>query len=667
MAPGKYHDLIEQTLDILRATDADLLTAAWFDPDLVEELAYDPRAYDFNHPVNRRPNYHFGGWDLHHIDNGGRYRRFVIQQCTLDAVQARIEKTRDVPCDQLLFEAGAVLAGTILMASGTSGSGPDTHDSSVSLATLLPHIARYRDEFYDRLIAKVPGEHGQRLQAEAEARRQPFAIARQHLNAELARLRALQLQHVQLALLFARLGFSDAAQHQASIVPAASARMICQMQCLLTSGHRLADRGNLAEGFAVIAQVEDLLRRAIDCGAMIDPWNILGFGGQYSLFPSVENSIPDPRVDELIDLIEQIFALYSRLWHQAATAEDAVLLDLLPAAFRKLTLWWDKFATSTVEDIRHVSGAEAHDAAGRVAHSLAAWQNAGEAAGRLSFWKAHAEKFESPQAYSRVVEVLLDKPDLQAAMALLMHWLSQAETIGLEEGRQSFYMLAVRWLQTALGRSTQGCRAADPALVLKFFDYLEANADVYWEVPQWQPGEFAGGGERASQDQSISAGGRDADDADPEAEADDEGLFSAAYENMVYRDSTADGTEADMLEGPGYGEPSNDELDRAARRLSGRLAFLAMLANLWKSAALARTKISGIALARNRQFNGWSARAKIGGNCSSWPPPSNGIPSRQIPPVMKPCWNTTACGSCAKPYWKRWSPRSSPLPRPNRF
>ena len=40
-----------------------------------------------------------------------------------------------------LCEAAAVLAGTMLMASSVSGSGPDTHDSSVSLTSLLPKIA----------------------------------------------------------------------------------------------------------------------------------------------------------------------------------------------------------------------------------------------------------------------------------------------------------------------------------------------------------------------------------------------------------------------------------------------------------------------------------------------------------------------------------------------
>jgi len=35
-----------------------------------------------------------------------------------------------------------VLAGTILMAAGISGSGPTAHDSSTTLSSLIPRIAR---------------------------------------------------------------------------------------------------------------------------------------------------------------------------------------------------------------------------------------------------------------------------------------------------------------------------------------------------------------------------------------------------------------------------------------------------------------------------------------------------------------------------------------------
>jgi hypothetical protein len=487
----------------------------------------------------------------------------------------------------LLFEAGAVLAGTILMASGTTGGGPETHDSSVTLATLLPHIARYRDEFYQQLLAKTKGEHRRRLEAEAAAMRQPFAAARQHLNAQLSRLRALQLQHVQLALVFARLGFTDAAMRQSQIVPAASARLVCQMLCLLTAGDRQCDAGRLDECLDSLAQAEDLLARAIECGAVIDPWNILGFGGQFSLFPAIENSIPDPRVDELFDLVEQIFALYARLSHESAIAEDAELQRRVATAFGKRAAWWDHFATTAVGGPRHISGIEAADSAKHVAAALAAWHKAGPAAATIAFWRPYAETFDSPKAYGRVVEILLDKPDLAAAMALLMQWLSQAEAVRLDEGNRSFYALAIRWLHTALRDARQ------TALVVKFLDYLEANADVYWEVPQWQPGELI----------SDEASPRPLVAGPDESEGEDDDVYSAAYEDVVYRDSTADGIDADMLESPGANSASEDELDRELQRLSPRLAFLAMLAALWKMTSATAPGSAGGWLLRTREIN----------------------------------------------------------------
>ena len=160
----------------MRSTDADVLTRAYFDPALLEELAVDPRAYDFDHPVNKRPNYHFGQWDPHRIDGRGRYRRFVLQEVTLDAVFQRTQDQHELPPEEVLFEAGAVLAGTMLMASAVSGNGPDAHDSSVTLSTLLPRIVRCREDFYNRLLSKVPGPHGDRLHRGRAAAALPIRV-----------------------------------------------------------------------------------------------------------------------------------------------------------------------------------------------------------------------------------------------------------------------------------------------------------------------------------------------------------------------------------------------------------------------------------------------------------------------------------------------------------
>ncbi|HKD36690.1 MAG TPA: hypothetical protein VKB78_07810 [Pirellulales bacterium] len=611
VATGRYRQLVTLALDLLRATDRSLLDAAWFDPDLLDELAIDPRAYDFNHPVNKRPNYHFGQWDPHHLDRQGRYRRFVLQQVTLDAVLERVEAAGPIPRDELLYEAATVLAGIILMASGTSGNGPQAHDSSTTLATLLPQIAAYRDAFYRDLFSRLTGRHAERLKAEAADLHQPFAAARQHLNAQLSRRRALQLQHVHLAELFARLGFPEAALRQVQVVPAVSARIVCQIHCLVTGTHRAAERGQLVEGMACLAQIDDLLRRGIECGAIVDPWNILGFGGQFSLFPAVENSIPDPRVDELLDLMEQIFGAQARLWHYAAASENAQVLARLPGDFLKLVEWWDQFATETISDLRWISGREAYAAAKKVADALSAWHKAGAAGGDINFWRPYAEEFDSPQAYAWVVEALFEKHDLAAAMALLIHWLGQADHMRLEEGPHSFHTLALRWMQMALCRCQGGAASChgktakqsspDDArrLVQRFFDFLEANAEGHWEVPRWNSADSAPAAGQEMDGGELKPAIESEDDED-----DDDNLYRAAYDEMVYRDSTADGVEGSTLEGGGP-RPTDTEVEAESNRLAGRLAFLTTLARLWKQVAVVQLSLS-------------ASDAPISGSLSAW-------------------------------------------------
>ncbi len=200
---GPYRELVETALKILAETDPALLFEALFPLEQLDELAVDPRAYDFDHPVNKRPNYLFGQWDMHQLDNAGRCRRFVVQQAALDTMMDRLQQPEKIPYQEILFEEAAVLAGTMLMGAGISGSQPQAHDSSVTLAKLVQKIANYRDVFYQRLLARVEGSHAQRLRREAETLKQPFGSVRQHFNHYLAQRRAEQLQHVRLAQLFA--------------------------------------------------------------------------------------------------------------------------------------------------------------------------------------------------------------------------------------------------------------------------------------------------------------------------------------------------------------------------------------------------------------------------------------------------------------------------------
>ncbi|NLY03159.1 MAG: hypothetical protein GXY83_44490 [Rhodopirellula sp.] len=576
VAVGRYHDLLEKTLEIIRGTDEDLLRQAWFDPALMEELAVDPRAYDFDHPVNRRPNYHFGGWDPHRIDNRGHYRRFVVQQVTLDALFSRVTEPNDLPFEERLYEAAAVLAGTMLMGSGVTGNRPESHDSTVTLASLLPQIAAYRDEFYQRLLARMSDEHARRLRAEAKMLLQPFGAARQHLNQKLARCRAEQLQHVRLAQLFARIGYTEAAERQVNHVPVASARMRCDVQCRLSTAHLQIDRGDLDTAAQRLPEIEDLLHRAIACGAMADPWNMLGFGGQFSLFPAVENSVRDHRIDQLIDTMDEIFGLYARLEKEAAASGRGELQQRLSRGMETLARWWDQFGSIEISDLEGVSGMETWESAGQVSAALAAWRAGGTAAGDVAFWRQHVEQFHSPKAYALLVEALLDHRDPVAAMALLVHWLGQGEEVPLDNGSYSFFGLAVRWMHE-LWHPRDESGPAVPAekqwpMARKFLDFLEANAEEYWQAPQL---DLTGGMQQSAGPEDLA----------PEVESEEDDLFSAAYENVTYRDSTDDGFEGQVFDA---GPPATDtELSLEAERISRRLAFLATIAQLWKQTVAA--------------------------------------------------------------------------------
>ncbi len=571
---GPEKTVVELALKLLEETDGDLLQAAQFQPKNLQELAIDPRAYDFDHPANKRPNYHFGQWDPHQIDQRGHYRRFVVQQVTLDALMRRLDDPSDIPREELIFEAAAVLAGTILMASGISGEGPGTYDSSISLAKLLPQIARYRDEFYNRLFQKTTGAHAQRLVAEAAEKRQPFGGARQHLNAQLARKRASQLEHVHLARIFARMGNVNAAADQANVVPCASARMICQIDCLLTTGQLACDRSKLDEAAAILPQVMDLIRRAIQCGAIIDPWNILGFDANFSLFPAMENSVRDHRADELVALMDRLFALYSRVWSEAAATDNTELSRRVSRQFKETANWWHRYAAHEVSTVEAVDPMAVFRAAEGVAQALNVWHKGGAAAGDVAFWSPHAEMFDSPKAYALVIEALLERGDLIASMALLIHWLGQADKIGFERANSSFHDLTTRWFSQAVAGDisigheigTDHRKAWD--LARKFLDFLEANADTFWEVPRFQVGKSATGGPALLEEES----------------GDDE--FSSAYEDMVYKDSTDDGISGSIFE---TSDNSHDMLLSESKRVADRLAFLATVARLWKMAAVNRS------------------------------------------------------------------------------
>lgn len=582
IASSPYSEVISRALELLRAMPDDLLADAYFDLDQLDELALDPRAHDHLHPANKRTNYLFGEWDPHIIDLKGRYRRFIIRKVILDALLAWIDLQKRVPTEEVLFDAAAVLGGTILMASAISGAGPDTYDSTVSLTSLLPKVARQRDRFYDWLLNTATGSRAKRLQKHASTTQQPFGHVRQHLNFYLAQYGTQQVQRRHLAYIFARMAYSDAARKQAGIIPCASARFECEVQWRISATGRALDRSGVAEAARLLNEAEDFLHRGIECGALADPWSILGFQGQYPLFANREDSVPDHRVEVLLQLVEGILEGYSRALEEAAARAEVAYEAELLARFEKFATYWDRFGSLTVEDLPPVSGADHLESARRVAKALADWRAAGEAAGNIAFWRDHVVEFHSAKAYAQVVTALLDRRDVIASMGLLMQWLSQAEEVGLQAGPMSFDRLLMRCMDLIVDMTPVGDHEAADAsdaeqdpwpLLRRLFDYLEANAGDFWQVPLLN--EFA----------SVSPPQPTANSDKHETEEDDEhGLFGAAYEGVVFRDSADDGTFGETMDDRG-GLPDAGEFEEFERWLEPRLQFLRMLAQLWQTAA----------------------------------------------------------------------------------
>ena len=135
----------------------------------MEELALDVRTARPHAPrhqanqlhlwrVGPAPHRHQG--DLHAVrPPQDRARRLLLDW---------IGQQQKLSLDERYYDAAAVLSGTMLMASSISGAGPESHDSSVNLISLLPKVARQRDAYYERLMTEAKGPRRTRLRREAK-------------------------------------------------------------------------------------------------------------------------------------------------------------------------------------------------------------------------------------------------------------------------------------------------------------------------------------------------------------------------------------------------------------------------------------------------------------------------------------------------------------------
>ena len=572
-AQGRYRELVAGAIEILASAPQSLLQQADFDLAMLEELAIDPRAFDFLHPAASRPNYLFGLWDPSRIDERGCYRRMVVQQATLDGIlswpqAAAGTGSSDAKIEaQLRWESAAVLAGVMLMASGLSGHGPGSHQASLPLSELLPRIAGYRDEFYRWMMAQLPEEHSQRLQEEMLRLRQPFGGVRRHINTLLASRRAMQVESVSLAGVFARVGRAEAADRMAARVPAASARMLAKITSRVVAAQQAlraaGERSNPELALEQLDAATDLLFRAVGCGAAVDPWNILGLGGQFPLHDSGGESLPDPRVDDLIGLTGTILAGYAAVWRASSLDGPPAAARRAGVSLERLAVWWDRHATTTVSGVQHLSGRELLDSAREVIGALQRRRQTAPAVPPPGFWRTEVAEFSSPNSHAQAAAALLREGDLDGAMGLLVHWASLLEGSAVERSGPEWLAAASRWFAAAIVDTGEAGRSR----VRRFLELVEANtiavADCIQRVASHGPGDGTRRRSPATEE----------DDTDPADEAPDaEERVAAAYESMVWHDSADDGTDGGMLDVEGAGGGSAGgmiEVENAAEFLGG--------------------------------------------------------------------------------------------------
>jgi hypothetical protein len=574
-AHGRYGRLVAGAIDILQDAPPELVQQADFDLDLLEELAIDPRAFDFLHPAASRPNYLFGLWDPARIDAQGNYRRMVVQQATLDGILSWPEAaTADqplVPVAECRWEASAVLAGVMLMASGLSGHGPGARQAGMPLAELLPRIAGYRDDFYRWLLTRLPADHRSRLEDEARRMRQPFGGVRRHINAVLAGRRARQVESVALAAVLARIGRAAGAERMAAAVPAASARMLARITSRVVAARQTLRRSGDAErALDDLAAATDLLHRAVGCGAAVDPWSILGLSGQFPLHEPGGESLPDPRVDDLVNVTGAILDGYAATWRQAGLAGPPRVAARAAAELEQLAGWWDRFATTTVTGVPHLSGREAFDAAREVIESLARRRESAPSSPPPGFWRREVAAFSSPRTHAEAADALLREGDLDGALGLLVHWASLLEGDAVERSGPLWLAAASRWMSLAFADTSPEGRGR----VRRFLELVEANTSGVVDLIETvavgrEPGE-----------RRAAAGADDAADDQPDgAES-----VAAAYESMVWRDSADDGVDGGMIDvdAPGGGSVGSlAAIEEAAEFLMGVCGLVRRAVTVW--------------------------------------------------------------------------------------
>ena len=109
----------------------------------------------------------------------------------------------------------------------------------------------------------MAGNHSLRLVEEATLMHQPFGGARQHLNRYLARLRAAQMQNIELAKIYADMGYADESWARAQNMRVARGRVFSEIGCQISTSHRLLDNDEPVAVATLLPEIAQLLKDGI--------------------------------------------------------------------------------------------------------------------------------------------------------------------------------------------------------------------------------------------------------------------------------------------------------------------------------------------------------------------------------------------------------------------
>ena len=300
----------------------------------------------------------------------------------------------------------------------------------------------------------------------------------------------------------------------------------------------------------------------------------------------------DPRIDELVYVVEQLLGLHARIMSEAAARRRRGPGRYAAA---RHSSGWRRGGTNSPRSRWAMCAASTAARRPRPPSTwptaLARWRERGEATADLAFWRDHLDSFRSPKAFALVVDALLHKersPRRHGAAGQL----ARPGRAGAAGGRRALLS------------------PAGPA--------LDAEPR-HRPASRNQPESLAAGAGRQvlrlprSQRRGVLAACRawtcwsSGANREEEAESEEE-LFGAAYEGVTYHDSTDDDEEGDVLE---TGPREDFDLEEEGERIEKRLHFLSTVARLWQVAT--RLEALGKAPAgapEPERFRAWLGQAR---------------------------------------------------------